>query len=198
MGRRAPAREAQAPTQLVRASLEQQSAAPLPRVDRWKRTRRTFYAAVVVSLLGMSTTVGRLHSHEAQIAQQQAHMDAQVRESRRWLVRMVVVETALLVVNTYGMYRGVKFALMLKRIRFRMWIDNIRARMPFVRATARVFRGTGVVLKACAWPVHFPIRQLANSFKRRRALRAASIARKQVSYMRVAAVSAGVGARYAG
>lgn len=182
----------------ARASLAQQPrVSPKRPRDRWKRTRRTFYAAVVVSLLGMSTTVGRLHSQEVQIAQQQAQMDQQVRESRRWLVRMVVVETGLLVVNTYGMYRGVKFALMLKRIRLTTWIDNIRARMPFVRAMARVFRGTGVVMKACAWPVHFPVSQIATGFKRRRALRAASLARKQVGYMRAAASAAAV-ARSAG
>ncbi|KAG8463008.1 hypothetical protein KFE25_001781 [Diacronema lutheri] len=173
-------------------------ASPRPR-DRWKRTRRTFYVAVVASLLGMSTTVGRLHSHEAQIAQQQALMDVQVRESRRWLVRMVIVETGLLVLNSYGMYRGVKFALLLKQIRLRLWIDSIRARMPFVRATARVLRIGGGVLKTSAWPLTFPISQLAHGYRRRRALRAASLARRQVSSVRTAvASSAAVARRYAG
>mmetsp|Transcript_41385 Transcript_41385/g.102103 ORF Transcript_41385/g.102103 Transcript_41385/m.102103 type:complete len:151 (+) Transcript_41385:1436-1888(+) len=145
----------------------------------------------------MSSSVGRLHSHEARIAEQQAQMDQQKLESRRWRERMLAIETGLLIVNAYGLYRGVKFAMLLKRIRLRSWIDNIRARMPFVRATARVIRGTGSVFKTCAWPVRFPVAQAANAFRRHRALRKASLARKQVNDLRRLAVAAHAAAKVA-
>jgi len=145
--------------------------------DKWKRTRRTFYVVVIISLVSMLASVGRLHSHERAIQQQQSHIDSQVRESRRWLYRLLAVEAALLATNSYFVYRGVKFHMLLKRIHFRMWIDNIKARMPFVRATARVVNGAGRVVNFCAWPVRFPVRVVRQAHRQRAAQRAALLAK---------------------
>lgn len=175
-GRRTAAHDpgAQAPAQ--RVGFEPSRRVRLPR-DRWKRTRRTFYALIIASLFAMLTSVDQLHWRERAIAQQQRQIDERVQESQRWLSRMVAVETVLLAVNGYGIYRGFRFAMLLKRIRFRVWVDSIRAQLPFVRGVGRVVRATDRAVRALGWPVRAPMRRLREARCRRAALKAAELAR---------------------
>lgn len=148
------------------------SGQPSPRRvrDKWKRVRRSFYVLVTLALAATSAGVGRLSLHEREMELEQAHLQRRL----QWLA---VVEGTLLVTNVYFVYRGVRIAMLLRRIQVRKWLSSIQARMPFVRGAARTFQTTGRVLRVAAWPVRAPVGLLRQVHRQRAAHRAAAMAR---------------------